>query len=352
MQKRLLLKLAFSFALILLMYFITGCTKKIYDVVYPTLNDGRYDSEFPYKNASKELEEISKSVKMLNYIAYYKAYLFSENQNILQSDINNKRIRDGAIDEVYFNESVSGTATIIFYDGVKVGLLTCAHIGDYPDTVLTYFESPGEQNKQIIQQIAIKVREHYFINEIPGDTDFEVVISDKKRDLALLTKRVPSDRFQSIRPFKYPLGESSNLELGSFVYIIGYPMGHKMITKGIVSNTRDNKSDSFLIDALFNRGFSGGIILAIKDGVPNFELVGMAKSVSAKIQYFLTPAPLNGQIEYDTNLPYNDDVYVKNFEGINYGITYTISTDEIIKFLKENESLLLQKGFNFNHLIK
>ena len=37
-------------------------------------------------------------------------------------------------------------------------------------------------------------------------------------------------------------------------------------------------------------------------------------------------------------------------EDINYGITYTISTDEIIEFLKENEALLLQKGFNFNYL--
>jgi len=92
--------------------------------------------------------------------------------------------------------------------------------------------------------------------------------------------------------------------------------------------------------------------LAIKDGVPNFELVGMAKSVSAKNQYFLTPAPLNGQLEYEPNFPYDGDVLVKKFEDINYGITYTISTDEIIAFLKENETLLIQKGFNFNYLTK
>jgi len=350
MQNRLIIKSVFSIIMILQILFIIGCTKKIYDVVYPTLNDGRYDSEFPYRNASQQLEEISKSVKMLNYIAYYKAYLFTENQNVLQSDINNKEIKDKSIDEVYFNETISGTATIVFYDDLKVGLLTCAHIGNYPDTVLTYFEPPNGQRKQIIKHMSIKIREHYFINEIPGEGDLEIVVRDKKRDLALLTKKTLNDPFQRIKPFKYPLGESSNLELGSFVYIIGYPMGHKMITKGIVSNTRDNKSDSFLIDALFNRGFSGGIILAIKDGVPNFELVGMAKSVSAKNQYFLTPAPLNEQLEYEPNFPYSGDVHVKKFEDINYGITYTISTDEIIEFLKENEALLLQKGFNFNYL--
>ena len=340
--------------MLLCMQFIVqlSCTKKIYDVVYPTLNDGRYDSEFPYRNASEQLEEISNSVKMLNYIVYYKTYLFSENQKVLQSDINNKKIKDKAIDVGYFNETVSGTATIIFYDGVKVGLLTCAHIGNFPDTALTYFEPTAGGKKQNIQQMAIKVREHYFVNEIPGIADFEVVASDKKRDLALLSKRVLNDPYQRIKPFNYPIGESSDLELGSFVYIIGYPMGHKMITKGIVSNKRDNKSHSFLIDALFNRGFSGGIILAIRDGVPNFELVGMAKSVSAKNQYFLTPDPLDRELEYSPKFPYSGDVYVKRFEDINYGITYTISTDEIIKFLKENETQLLQKGFNFKYLTK
>ncbi|MFC1785385.1 trypsin-like peptidase domain-containing protein [Candidatus Neomarinimicrobiota bacterium] len=352
MINRMIQKLIPTLLLCMGFVFLTGCTKKIYDVVYPTLNDGRYDSEFPYRNASEQLEEISKSVKMLNYIAYYKAYLFSENQNVMQSDINNKEIKDKSIEEFYFNETVSGTATIVFYDDLKVGLLTCAHIGDFPDTVLTYYEPLSGQKNQIIKHMSTKIREHYFINEIPGEGDFEIVVRDTKRDLALLTKKTLNDPFQRIKPFKYPLGESSNLELGSFVYIIGYPMGHKMITKGIVSNTRDNKGDSFLIDALFNRGFSGGIILAIKDGVPNFELVGIAKSVSANNQYILTPAPLNGKLEYEPNFPYSGDAQVKKFEDINYGITFTISTDEIIKFFNENEAILLQKGFNFNYLTK
>jgi hypothetical protein len=350
MQKQQIPQIIFSIFWIILLFANTSCTKKIYDIVYPTLSDGRYDSEFPYRNASDQLEEISRSIKMLNYIAYYKSYLFSESQRIIQSDLINKKIKDKAVDELYFNESVSGTATVIYYDGVKVGLLTCAHIGDFPDTVLTYFEPPTGEKKQIIQQMAIKLREHYYVNEIPGDGDFEVVVSDKKRDLVLLTKRAIHDQFQEIRPFKYPIGKSSDLELGSFVYIIGYPMGHKMITKGIVSNTRDDKSDSFLIDALFNRGFSGGIILAIRDGVPNFELVGMAKSVSVKNQYILTPDPQSGKFEYEPNFPYIGDIHVKKFEDINYGITYTISTNEIINFLKENEIQLLQKGFNFNYL--
>ncbi len=63
MQKQQISKIVFSIFWIILLFANTSCTKKIYDVVYPTLNDGRYDSEFPYKNASHQLEEISKSIK-------------------------------------------------------------------------------------------------------------------------------------------------------------------------------------------------------------------------------------------------------------------------------------------------
>jgi hypothetical protein len=285
---------------------------------------------------------------MLSYIAYYKAYIFSEEQNVKYSDIDKITIKKLAKEIQFFNESVSGTATIMYYDSENVGLLTCAHIGNYPDTVVTYF-NPEIEDKTV-KQISIKVRDHYFVNELPGTGDYDVIVSDKKRDLAILRKKVTKDPFQKIKPLKYPIGNSENLELGNFVYIIGYPMGHKMITRGIVSNTRDNKSSSFLIDALFNRGFSGGIILAIRDGVPNFELVGLAKSVSARNEYLLTPS-INGNKEYHPNFPYDGDTYVKRFEGINYGITYTISTEDIRNFIIENMSVLKENELNLDYLI-
>jgi len=334
--------------ILLILLFSTSCTKIIHRAVYPTLEDGRYDSEFPYNNASDQLADISSSVKMLSYIAYYKAYLFSENQNIKITDLDKRNIKKYSEDEVYFNESVTGTSTIVYYDNEKVALLTCAHIGNFPDTVITYFDPMSES--KFIKHISVKVREHYFVNEIPGLDDFEIVASDNKRDLAILKKKVTHDPFQRVKPFKYPLGRSENLELGNFVYIIGYPMGHKMITRGIVSNTRDDRSSSFLIDALFNRGFSGGIILAIRDGVPNFELVGLAKSVSAKNELLLTPSTTNGKQDYNSNLPYDGDVLVKRYEGINYGITYTISTDEIRDFINENKSILKESGINIDYL--
>ena len=75
MNKKIHLKIFIMLVLVTQILIQTSCTKKIYDVIYPTLSDGRYDSEFPYRNASEQLEEISNSVKMINYLAYYKAYI-------------------------------------------------------------------------------------------------------------------------------------------------------------------------------------------------------------------------------------------------------------------------------------
>ena len=46
-----------------------SCGTSVYREVYPTLMDGKYDSEFPYRGCSAQLEEIGESVKMINAIA-------------------------------------------------------------------------------------------------------------------------------------------------------------------------------------------------------------------------------------------------------------------------------------------
>ena len=69
----------FYLLLIVLVVLFLACTTKVYEVAYPVLNDGLYDSEFPYKGCSKQLQQISESVKLVNSIAYYRGYIFSEN---------------------------------------------------------------------------------------------------------------------------------------------------------------------------------------------------------------------------------------------------------------------------------
>ena len=353
MLNRLRFKLIYVIPYILLLpsiFINTSCSRHIYEVAYPTLLDGQYDTEFPYKECADQLEQISQSIKQLNYIAYYKSYAFDEDQKIKIQQL------DSAIDEkfysdiLYTNETVSGTATIIFYEDNNLALLTCAHVGNFPDTIVSYHEHETESANRSIQNIAVKIRDHYFVNGIPNVAELTPLAIDEERDIAVLGKKHVLDPYRQIRALQYPAGKSFDLDWGSFVYIFGYPMGHKMVTKGIVSNPDDDLSGSFIIDALFNRGFSGGIILAIKDGVPNFELVGMVKSVSADYKYHIVPAPVADDNKYDPYIPYIGQSYAKVHEEINYGITFTVAVEEIVEFINSNKSTFQSLGYDLQRI--
>ena len=98
------------------------------------------------------------------------------------------------------------------------------------------------------------------------------------------------------------------------------------------------------------RGISGGLILATRDGAPNFEIVGLANAISAEKKHYLAPKPLKGQSEYDIQSAYNDDTFIKIHEEIYYGVTHAISIETIIEFLNENQSVLKEKGYYFDLL--
>ena len=154
-----------------------------------------------------------------------------------------------------------------------------------------------------------------------------------------------------IQVFRYPFGAARELEWGSFVYLFGYPSGYKMVTKGIVSSPRKDRFDTFLIDAVFSRGFSGGIALAIRDGVPNFELVGMVKLVSARTSYVLVPEKDDGVVEYDPTVPYDGQIFVERKTEIEYGVTQAISVEMIRDFLESHRASLKAQGYDLSPTI-
>jgi hypothetical protein len=334
--------------LIMILILFVSCSRNVYETVYPTLNDGKYDTEFPYKNCSKQLAEIAESIKMLNCIVYYKTYIFDERQRIKTEELNAEVMKNRAIKKTYIERTASGTATIIYHDGNKIAVLTCAHIVDFPDTLISYFPDPDstDTNPKYIQSISIRERQINFVTDIPGGSDFEIIAMDKENDIAVLGKTLGSSN-KYFPVFDYPIGNAKELEWGSFVYIIGYPIGYQMITRAIVSKPYKGKAGAFLIDALFNRGFSGGLVLAIRDGVPNFELVGIAKSASADHNYFLSPSREAIQSDYDSNVPYTGDSYIKLRREINYGITYSISAEVIQNFFRKREREFWEKGYDF-----
>jgi hypothetical protein len=331
--------------------FPVRCTKKIYQVDYPAIIDGKYDTEFPYKDCSKQLMEIGETVRRVNCIAYYKTYVFKKEDDIIDQRLKSTNLAKKASYQFYYDKTSSGTATVIYNEDGKIGLLTCAHIVDNPDTVVTYFMPDSLEKIKIIQSVAVKREQQNWVPDLPVGNAMEIIHMDSDKDIAILGKSgIRSDK--RVPVFQYPYGKSSNLGWGSFVYIFGYPIGNKMITRAIVSNPRKDGKGNFLIDANFNRGLSGGIVLAIKDGVPNFEMVGMAKSVSASNEYILQPKEKVEDYSYDPRIPYLGDTYVRLQSTINYGVTHVISMETIKEYIQENEDVISGKGYYFHNFFK
>ncbi len=333
-----------------LLFSILSCTTtSILDKVYPTLSDGKYDSEFPYKNSSQQLEEVSNSIRLINSIAFYESYVFDRNKNFTLLQLNQIDFEKNAVEKVYFNRTASGTGTIIFAHQGLVALLTVAHIVSFPDTVVSYFVNPDGTSSQIIESVSIKSKQTNYVSDFPESGELDVILINKNLDVALLGKKYAPNETNNLTAFSYPWGNSTELEWGSFIYVFGFPMNYKMISKGIVSNPSKEKHQ-FIIDAVFNRGYSGGIVLAIRDGVPNFELVGIVKSVPADFEYTLRPLIKERDLEYNPMLPYKGDVYVDKEQVLRIGITKVIGIESVKDFLISRKDELISRGYTFRNL--
>ena len=338
----------YSLVLAFLLLAAVSCRRTAYRVVYPSLNDGRYDSEFPYRNSSEELDNIAKSVKKLFCLVEYDRYHFDFPQQVTNESLPEIKLARTAVKRTFFSESVHGTATVIKNDNKKLVVLTCAHVVDYPDTIFSYYIDANNAETAFLESVSVKRQQRNFIRDLPDSGELGIILTDDELDVAFLGNSF-SDLNQFANPvFSYPVGNAKDLEWGSFVYILGFPAGHQMVTRGIVSNPNLNRKGEFIIDALFNQGISGGIVLAVRDGVPNFELVGIARSVSANYRNVLKPVHESHQEVYNPNVPYEGDLFVKIEKDINYGITFTISIEKIRNLYYMNRDLFAVNGYNLD----
>ncbi|PKL82866.1 MAG: hypothetical protein CVV24_07865 [Ignavibacteriae bacterium HGW-Ignavibacteriae-3] len=332
------------FAVLILISNLSCSSSSIYEKIYPTLNDGAYDSEFPYRNSSIQLEEISGSIRLINSIAFYTSYVFDSSSKFVASSVGRINFEKASIEQITFNRSASGTATIIMENQGAVALISVAHIVSFPDTIISHFVNLDGSFSQYIQSVSIKTKQTNYIPDFPDNGEVDIILLDKFLDVAILGRQYTPNKTFSIPVFKYPWGKSSELEWGSFVYVFGFPMNYKMISKAIVSSPNRDKH-SFLIDAVFNRGYSGGIVLGIRDGVPNFELVGLVRSVPAEYEYTLRPLTKDHNFDFNPMLPYKGEIYVDKEQVLRTGITKVIGIEVMKNFLIEHKQELIQEGY-------
>jgi len=308
-----------------------------------SVNAGYYYNGQSDKRIVHSVNEVLKSVNKLDVIAFYKTWHFNEDSLFTKSFITKSQANNPAFNINVTNESTSGTVTTIYSNNGLAGFITCAHILDYPDSVFTYYDD----NHSMVKSLSVMVKHQIFISGINSGSPVEIVLKDTKKDLAFLKKEInPEDT--NLIPLNTNTGSTNKFEWGTEVYILGYPQGNLMLTKGNVSI--DNNIDKrFLSDANFNRGISGSPVFALNNNSNNFDWVGIASSASAKTFTYLRPEQKNSETVIAQN-PYFGNNIIDEKILINYGITYSISMEEITIFIARNKSILREVGFDIELL--
>jgi hypothetical protein len=310
--------------------------------------DNKYDSEFPAHDGSKQLRDISETIYRINSIAFYQAHIFADDSHIKLKDIDDEIIKRREIRDTYTDRSSSGTGTLIYSSNGTVGLLTCAHVVDFPDTVVSYFANAQGVYSDEVQSIAFKNKEIIYVAGFPEGSEVNEILSDKNADIAILGNNFPASYEKIFHVFNYPFGRAKDLSWGNFVYFFGFPLNYKMISKALVSSPDYDRYHSFFIDGIVNQGCSGGIVIAIRDGVPNFELVGIIEWVPEENENVLEPSPLEDPLKYNPLVPYKGDLFVRQEKILRYGMAKIISIESIMDFLKKNKKYLISKGYYFD----
>jgi hypothetical protein len=289
---------------------------------------------------------------MLNSIAYYRTYSFGFEERTRREQISPELLQTKEQTAVYLNSTASGTATVVYYNDRHIALLTCAHVVDFEDTVVSYYIGDDRRPTAYVKSVAVKEKQTNYVATLPEGGEVEILAMDRSADIALMGQQFLSEPAQPPRVFTYPAGHARDLEWGTFVYLFGYPSGYKMVTKGIISSPNKDRRGTFMVDAMFSRGFSGGIALAIRDGVPNFELVGIIKLVSAHSSFVLTPTRENGDFTYDPSMPYKGDLYVERKTEVESGITQAVPVEAIREFIHTHSDEIRGHGFVLTGFLK
>jgi hypothetical protein len=296
-----------------------------------------YQTGFPILDTSAEIERIFRSVKRLQVTGYYNTFRFAQEDAITHSDLRLRETYDRAIEQFRFDHTKTGTATVIGRLGNTFTLITNEHVTRFPDTLVVYYAdhpaSAARSQRRRVESVSIRVRQHSLVIDLPEPSPFRVLARDSANDIATVVVDVADAAAADLIPvLRVPMGDPSRLVWGSFVYVIGYPRGFRMVTRGIVSDPNRTRDHAFLVDGLFNRGISGGLILAVRGDTGSLEWVGMAHAASAQVEYLLMPERRELE-DYGMLVPYEGGLYIERATRIDYGITFSVSMTLIQRFL-------------------
>ncbi len=306
-----------------------------------------YQTAYPEHDTSRDLARTFASVKQISFTAEYRTYLFPADAGITEADVRSGRFRARA--DSSFPESLSkaGTATIIARSGTRVTLLTTNHVVHLPALRISYYDEGRDRaaGPRRVASASVLTSERGTLVPHPGRGPLEVLARDEQSDLALLGMELGELSDTTLFPaLALRTGNSRRLAWGSFLYVLGYPAGYPMVTRGIVSNPNWDGRGGFVSDGLWNEGISGGLILAIRGETGNLEAVGLARAGAATTELRLQPDTLSAPSGGETRR-YEGMLYIESVLRIQYGITLPVSMTVVMGFLDRNRAALRARGY-------
>jgi S1-C subfamily serine protease len=154
---------------------------------------------------------------------------------------------------------------------------------------------------QTIDVPAEKLSEHTYLNLNGSRIRLEELTKGKEDDIAIF--KVPDGL--KLASFPYKIGNSDDLRVGHFIYVIGNPMNYGInVREGIVSSMIAPEAisavlprfeNAFMISNGVNPGDSGTPVIAIRDG--QYELVGLSQGIFTNAQNLSWAIKINPIIE-------------------------------------------------------
>ncbi|MBN1542012.1 trypsin-like peptidase domain-containing protein [candidate division KSB1 bacterium] len=302
----------------------------------------RYESDFEAAGGGPALSRALNSVERIYCSAEYTTYHFSKRQTLQRHQLSATTL-NRAISRSRMTRSVYGTGTLVDSHASGVLIVTCNHIADFSDTLLTFRRDPDGRSTPFIESVSIKIRQTLSAPALSEDTELQILGRDRDKDILLLVGRFAVPRVLTVSVFPFGFGAARDLEWGSKTVLLGFPRSVKSITRGMVSNPMLQSDGKFTIDALFNMGYSGAPVLAVRQDGRGFEWVGMALSAAGESLPILIPEQgfgLAGSEEYSGMM------WTHRLDRIFYGLCYAVSAEEIIRLLQLHRDLLRQNGFD------
>ena len=341
MDRILLIRILTISLLILSLSFVLGCTTAEKSTL-EELDHGYYQNHALSQEVRNQVKDSFESVRRIQSSIIYRTYQFPRNQMPTVSEIPGLFLDEIAIDRTAGTHSTAGTAVVISINNRNALLLTAAHVVSMPDTLYHYSDTQSDPNNRRVEAVSIAQSKNQYVFTNRGIEMIEMLAQDSRRDLALM-KTVSDISDTDLKAITIPKGSPNRLDWTDVVYATGYPRGVQMVTRGIASRS-EHPVRRITLDLSINRGFSGGPLFAVRNDGSGLEWLGTITSAMGERDYYLIPENIPVE-EFNPEMPYRGEIYVRSIPRIYYGISNAVDIDEARDFLRENRIVLISHGF-------